>query len=56
MATVSSTKVYSDLYQTSKMERFENIVIALIVYARHSILDVWQGSKYASDESKVKHS
>ena len=44
-------KAYSEHCQTSKMERFENIIEGfepLTVFAKRSILDVWQGSEYAS--------
>ena len=43
---------YSEPYQTSKMECFAKIVNtfqALTIFAKGSILDIWQGSEYASD-------
>ena len=42
----------SEPCQTSKMKCFAEIVgnkNSLNILAKHSILDVWQGSKYASD-------
>ena len=42
----------SEPYQTSKMKCFAEIVEnknSLNILAKHSILDVWQGSEYASD-------
>ena len=45
------TKVYSELYQISKMELFLEIVSdkqTLYISAKNSILDVWQGSEYTS--------
>ena len=44
-------EVYSELCQTTKMKRFTKIVInyeSLTIFAKCSILDVWQGSEYAS--------
>ena len=40
-----SIEAYSEPCQTSKMELFKKIVN---IFAKRSILDVWQGSKYAS--------
>ena len=40
-----STEVYSEPYQTSKMER---LVKPLTIFAKLFILDVWQGSEYAT--------
>ena len=42
--------------QTSKMERFTKILNdwkALISFAKRPVLDVWQGSKYASIKSNI---
>ena len=47
----SASEAYSEKYQTSKMERFVktvNGVKLLIIFAKRSILDVWQGCEYAS--------
>ena len=44
-------KKYSEPCQTSKMECFAKIVNGLkllIIFAKRSVLDVWQGSKYTS--------
>ena len=46
-------EAYSEHSQTSKMEHFPKIVNSwkpLIIMAKSSILDVWQGSEYASGE------
>ena len=43
---------YSGPCQTSKMECFAkiaNTIQALTIFAKGSILDVWEGSEYASD-------
>ena len=43
---------YSEPCQTSKMERFAKTVDGLkplTIFTKHSILDVWQDSEYASD-------
>ena len=43
-------EAYLDACQTSKMERFAKIVngwIPFTIFAKCSILDVWQGSEYA---------
>ena len=45
------TEAYSELCQTSKVERFADIVndfYSLITFAKRSILDVWQSFEYAS--------
>ena len=45
------SEAYSEHCQTFKMERFEKIVEGfelLTVFAKRSILDVWQGSECAS--------
>ena len=42
---------YSDPFQTSEMEIFVEIVngyLLLTIFAKSFILDVWQGSEYAS--------
>ena len=42
----SASEAYPEKYQTSKMERFVqtvNGVKLLIIFAKRSILDVWQG-------------
>ena len=47
---------YLEPYQTSKMEIFAKIANAwkpLIIFAKCSILDVWEGSEYASALFKV---
>ena len=47
-----NSETYLELCYTSKMEYFPNIVNyckALNFFAKHSILDVWQGSEYASE-------
>ena len=47
---------YLEPYQTSKMELFAKTANAwkqLIIFAKCSILDVWQGSEYASALFKV---
>ena len=47
-------EAYSELRQTSKMERFAKIVnrfYQLNIPGIRSILDVWQSSEYASDIS-----
>ena len=41
-------ETYSELCQTSKMERFvelSNDIYLLTIFSKRSILDVWQGSK-----------
>ena len=45
------TQVYSEPYQRSNMEllvKIANSFLPLTIFARSSILDVWQGSEYAS--------
>ena len=45
------TKVHLGPCQTSKMERFAKLVSSfqpLSIFAKRSILDIWQGSGYAS--------
>ena len=45
-------EVYSDSCQISKMKRFAKIINSfkpLTIFTKHSILDIWQGSEYASD-------
>ena len=45
------TKVYSEGCQPSKVEFFGDVVNSfqpLTIFAKRSILDVWQGSEYAS--------
>ena len=39
---------YSEPCLTSKMERFAKIGNPLPIFAKPTILDVWQGSKYAT--------
>ena len=44
------SEAYSEHCQTSKMERFEKIIEdfePLTIFAKRSILYVWQGSEYA---------
>ena len=46
-------EAYSEPCQTSKMERFAKIINSfqpLTTFAKRSILDVWQGSEFASRE------
>ena len=45
--------MYSEPYQTSTMGLFAKIVheFSSVIFAKRSILDVWQGSKYASVDS-----
>ena len=41
---------YSEPYQQYKMERFAKIINGfqlLTIFAKQSLLDVWQGSEYA---------
>ena len=48
-----STEAYSEPCQIFKMDHFVKIVNdkkALAIFAKHSILDVWQDSEYASDQ------
>ena len=43
--------MYSELCETTKKERFAKIIIIynlLTIFAKCSILDVWQGCEYAS--------
>ena len=45
------TETYSDIYQTSNMKCFVKIVsdfLPLPIFAKHSILNVWQGHECAS--------
>ena len=49
---ISHTQSYSEPYQTSKMEHFAKIVNGwkpFTTFAKHSILDVSQGSEYATN-------
>ena len=46
----SNSEAYSEPYQLSKMERFAKIINGfqpLTIFAKQSILDVWQDSEYA---------
>ena len=46
------SELYSEPYQTSKMERLAKIVIGrkpLAILAKRSIFDVWKGSEHASE-------
>ena len=43
-------EAYSDPFETSKMEFFVKILEALIIFAEVSILDVWKGSEYATED------
>ena len=48
---LSNPETYSEHWQTSKMECFAKIVNSwklLTFFVKHAILDVWQGSEYAS--------
>ena len=50
---IRQSNVYSGLYQTSKIDRFAKIGTGfkpLTIFAKRSILDVWQGSEYVSDD------
>ena len=41
--------MYSEPYQTSKMDRLAKIVYGfypLTIFAKRSILDIWKGSEY----------
>ena len=42
---LSNPEVYSEPFQTSKIEYFVKIII---FFLKHSILDPWQNSEYAS--------
>ena len=57
-AKIINTKVHSKPCQTAEMELFAKIVKnekPFTIFAKTSILDVWQGSEYASElASKVK--
>ena len=49
MTLTLTPEAYSDPCQTSKIERFAKIVNdwkPLTIFAKHSILDAWQGSVY----------
>ena len=49
-------EAYSEPCQISKMECFSKIVkgcLSLTIFAKCSILDVWQGSEYATDTGKL---
>ena len=49
------TEAHSEPSQTYKMERFAKIVNGfqpLPIFAKPSILEVWQGSEYTSDSYK----
>ena len=46
-----TSELYSETFQTSKMERFEKIINdldALTIFVKSSILDVWQDFEYTS--------
>ena len=46
------TEAYSEPCQASKMKRFAKIVHSFqswTIFAKHSVLDFWQGSEYAND-------
>ena len=43
-----NSEAYSEPCQTSKMERFLKIFNGLTIFAKHSILDIWQRSEHAS--------
>ena len=40
----------TELCQISKIKCFAHIVNPLTIFGKHSILDVWQGSEYASED------
>ena len=49
-----NSEAYSEPCQTSKMEVFEKITNGfsfLVIFAKSSILDVWQDSEFASKAS-----
>ena len=40
--------MYSEPHQTPKKKRFEKNVGGLwVIFAKYSVLDIWQGSEYA---------
>ena len=48
----TSSRVYSELCQTSKMGHFAKIVTGwnpLTIFAKRFMLDVWQGCKYTHE-------
>ena len=50
-SNLSDPEAYPEPYQTSKMDCFVKIVNGLNLvtfFVRHSVLNVWQGSKYIS--------
>ena len=47
-------EVYSESRQESKMERFEKIIIGFTIFARNSILNLWESSKYVSGFKYVR--
>ena len=50
------SETYWEFCQTCKMERFAKIINGwkpLIIFAKRSILDVWQNSHYASESQSV---
>ena len=44
-----NSKAYSKPYQTSKMELLQKVFNSYQTFAKSSILDTWQGFKYASE-------
>ena len=46
--SVYYSETYSEHCQTSKVEHFEKIVEGFEPFSKRSILDIWQGSGYAS--------
>ena len=57
LSDASITEAYSEHCQTSRMERFMKIVNGqkpLTIFAKCSILNVWQGSEYASALTRVE--
>ena len=42
-------EAYSELYQIFRMVLFAKIVNGFQLFLRKAILDVWQGSEYASE-------
>ena len=45
---LSNLEAYSEHCQTSKIEHFAKVVNTVTFFVKSTILDVWQGSEYAS--------
>ena len=55
MLEIVVSEAYSEPSQTSKIELFEKVVNGfqpLTIFEKSSILDVWQGSEYASGNNQ----